>query len=161
MATTDESWRGKIGSMTEAEKLAFVAGATLTRLGCIDDAGWPYVVPVWHEYQDGGYYFVPRARALWAKYLKADPRALLCIDEWDGMRKVLVKGRAEIVEEPNVGGKWVGIARSMSLRYLGPHGPDYIEPTMGEPRWLIFVRPIETKTWQGVDWPKRYKHTKW
>jgi hypothetical protein len=161
MADEKESWRGKIGKMSDADVRAFVAGATLARLGCLDDQGWPYVVPVWHEYADGGYYLVPRARARWAAFLKKDPRVSLCIDEWDGMRKVMVKGRAEIVEEPNIGGKWVAIARNMSLRYLGPHGPDYIEPTMPEPRWLIFIRPLETKTWQGVDWPKRYKHAKW
>ena len=36
MATKDESWRGKIGKMNEAEMLAFVAGPTLTRLGTIE-----------------------------------------------------------------------------------------------------------------------------
>ena len=58
----DESWRGKIGKMSEAEKTAFLKGASICRLGCLDDAGWPYVVPVWHEYADGGFYLVPRAR---------------------------------------------------------------------------------------------------
>ena len=78
------------------------------------------------------------------------------------LREILLgTGEATIVEEPNVGGKWVEIARSMSRRYLGPHGPDYIEPTMQEPRWLIFVKAVETTTWQGVDWAKRYKHTNW
>ena len=49
----------------------------------------------------------------------------------------------------------------MSRRYLGEHGPDYIEPTMVEPRWLLFVKPLSTMSWQGVDWPKRYKHAEW
>jgi hypothetical protein len=71
----------------------------------------------------------------------------------------MVKGEAEIIEEPNVGGKWVAIAEEMSLRYLGENGPSYLVPTLNEPRWLIFVRPIETKTWQGVDWAKKYKHS--
>jgi nitroimidazol reductase NimA-like FMN-containing flavoprotein (pyridoxamine 5'-phosphate oxidase superfamily) len=161
MAEQKEEWRGKIGGMSQAEIAAFLAGNPLCRLACLDETGWPYVVPIWYEYQDGGYYLVPRARSKWAAYLKRDKRASLCIDTLEGMRKVLVKGEAKIVEEPNVGGKWVEIARSMSRRYLGPHGPDYIEPTMQEPRWLIFVTPVETTTWQGVDWAKRYKHTKW
>ena len=74
---------------------------------------------------------------------------------------VLVKGEAEVIEEPNLGGRWVEIARRMSVRYLGEHGPDYLQPTLTEPRWLLFVRPITIKTWQGVDWPEKYKHSKW
>jgi hypothetical protein len=46
----------------------------------------------------------------------------------------------------------------MATRYLGEHGPDYLEPTLSEPRWLIFVSPRKTTTWQGVDWHQRYKH---
>jgi hypothetical protein len=83
----------------------------------------------------------------------------LCIDEvGPPYRKVMVRGTARIVEEPNVGGRWVEIARRMSRRYLGEHGPLYLEPTLSEPRWLIFVSPQKTTTWQGVDWHPRYKH---
>jgi hypothetical protein len=73
----------------------------------------------------------------------------------------MVKGKAEIVEEANVGGKWVEIATRMSVRYLGVNGPDYLAPTLPEPRWLIFVHPEKMITWQGVDWAKRYKTTDW
>ena len=58
-------------------------------------------------------------------------------------------------------GRWVTIAEEMSLRYLGPNGPRYLEPTLTEPRWLFFIEPIETKSWQGVDWPAQYKHSDW
>ena len=63
--------------------------------------------------------------------------------------------------EANVGGKWGEIATRMSVRYLGVNGPDYLAPTLPEPRWLIFVRPEKMVTWQGVDWAKRYKTTDW
>ena len=46
-------------------------------------------------------------------------------------------------------------------RYLGENGPKYLEPTLGEPRWLFFVRPAAIQTWQGVDWAKKYKHSDW
>jgi hypothetical protein len=65
------------------------------------------------------------------------------------------------VERPNVGGRWVEIAKQMSYRYLGEHGPDYLVPTLNEPRWLFFVRPLKITTWQGVDWHRRYKHYEW
>jgi hypothetical protein len=158
----EESWRGKIGRMSEEDLRAFLGGKPVCRLGCLDEAGWPYVVPTWFEYADGGYYIIPRERSAWARYVQHDGRVSLCIDENEPpQRRVLVKGEARVVEEPNVGGRWVEIARRMAVRYLGPHGPDYLVPTLGEPRWLLFVTPRETRTWQGVDWHKRYKHGTW
>ena len=157
--TPSEGWRGKIGRMTEQEIAAFCTGNVVCKLGCLDEEGWPYVVPVWFERADDGYYIIPRERSAWARYLQRDGRVFLCIDEvGPTSRKVLVKGTARILEEPNIGGRWVEIARRMSVRYLGEHGPDYLEPTLTEPRWLIIVTPLTTKTWQGVDWHPRYKH---
>ena len=70
---------------------------------------------------------------------------------------MLLQGTAELLERPNVGGKWVEMANEMSYRYLGEHGPDYLVPTLNEPRWLFFVRPRKITTWQGVDWAQKYK----
>ena len=157
----DSGWRGKIGGMSEREMDKFLAGNTLCRMGCLDNDGWPYVVPVWYEHSDSGFYIIPRERSLWAQYIQNDPRVFLCIDEMEGMRKVMVKGSGTIIEEPNIGGKWVAIATRMSVRYLGVNGPDYLAPTLPEPRWLIFVKPEQLSSWQGVDWADRYKTTEW
>jgi len=156
-----EAWRGKVGKMTPEEMGAFLAEGVVGRLGVLDDEGAPYVVPVWYQYADGGFYIIPRERSVWAPYMQRDPRVFLTVDVQEGLRKVLVKGRADLLETPNVGGKWVEIAREMSFRYLGPHGPDYLVPTLNEPRWLFFIRPEHTTTWQGVDWAKRYKASPW
>ncbi len=156
-----EAWRGKVGKMSQDEMEAFLAEGVIARLGCLDDEGWPYVVPTWFQYADGGFYIIPRERSVWAKFMQRDPRVFLTIDVSEGLRKVLAKGEAELLEEPNVGGRWVEIANQMSYRYLGEHGPDYLVPTLNEPRWLFFVRPLDIKTWQGVDWAKRYKHSDW
>jgi nitroimidazol reductase NimA-like FMN-containing flavoprotein (pyridoxamine 5'-phosphate oxidase superfamily) len=147
--------------LSEEELEEFLGSDVICRLGVLDDEGWPYVVPVWFQYKDGGFYIIPRERSVWAGYLERDPRVFLTIDEGGRQRKVLVKGKAELVERPNVGGKWVEIAREMSYRYLGPNGPKYLEPTLPEPRWLFFVRPVDMRTWQGTDWAKRYKHADW
>ena len=157
----DEPWRGRVGKLTEAELLEFLAGNHLCRLAVLDSDGWPYIVPVWFQYQDGGYYIIPRERSVWADYMAQDPRVSLVIDETGRQRKVMVRGEAQLIEEPNIGGKWVEIAREMSYRYLGPNGPTNLEPTLSEPRWLFFVKPIKTSTWQGVDWARRYKHSEW
>ncbi|MGH2558743.1 MAG: pyridoxamine 5'-phosphate oxidase family protein [Thermomicrobiales bacterium] len=157
-AANDEGWRGKGGRMSQDEMEAFLATDVLCRLGCLDEKGWPYVIPVWFQYRDGGFYVIPRQRSAWATMLQHDERVYLTMDETGPQRKVLVKGQAELIEEPNIGGRWVEIAREMSYRYLGEHGPDYLVPTLNEPRWLFFVRPLKITTWQGVDWAKRYKH---
>lgn len=156
-----QDWRGKVGRMSQAEMEEFLATNVLCRLGCLDQDGWPYVVPVWFQYKDGGFYIIPRERSAWAGMLQRDGRVFLTMDEPGRQRKVLVKGQAELVEEPNVGGKWVAIANEMSYRYLGERGPDYLVPTLNEPRWLFFVNPVQITTWQGVDWAKRYKHSAW
>ena len=147
--------------MSQPELEEFLAGGVICRLSCMDEDGWPYVVPVWFEYSDGGFYVIPRERSAWARHLQRDGRVSLCIDERDPLRKVQVKGQAQVVEEPNVGGRWVQIANRMSYRYLGEHGPDYLVPTLNEPRWLLFIRPLKLTTWQGVDWAPRYKHSNW
>ena len=157
----DESWRGKVGRLSQAEMEEFLATDVLCRLAVLDKDGWPYIVPVWFQYKDDGFYIIPRERSAWADLMKADPRVYLSIDEPGRQRKVMVKGEAQLLEEPNIGGKWVEIATEMSYRYLGPNGPSYLEPTLTEPRWLFFVKPIKTTTWQGNDWAKKYKHSEW
>lgn len=156
--TAGESWRGRVGKMDEAEVDAFLAEGKLCRLACLDDEDWPYIVPVWFQWADGGVWLIAREKSVWAKYLVRDGRVSLSVDD-DGApyRKVIVRGVAELVEEPNVGGRWVEIARDMSYRYLGEHGPDYLVPTLDQPRWLFFVRPDKLTTWQGVDWARKHK----
>jgi len=149
-----------MAGMTEKELQEFFSSDVLCRLGCLDDQGAPYVVPCWFQYTEGGFYIIPRARSTWANYLRRDGRVFLCIDAETG-RRALVKGVAELVEEPNVGGRWVEIGREMAYRYRGEAGLAYLERTLNEPRWLFFVRPAEITTWQGGGWAQKYKHYEW
>ena len=146
-------------AMTPTQTDDFLATDVLCRLACVDPTGHPYVVPCWFTYADGGFYVVPRARSAWAVYLQNDQRVSLCIDAEDG-RRVLVQGTAQVVEEPNVGGRWVEIAREMVLRYRGEEGLTYLEQTIQEPRWLIFIVADEMRSSTG-GWAQRYKHSNW
>jgi hypothetical protein len=148
-----------MAAMTPDQITAFLHTDVLCRLGCLDEEGYPYVVPCWFTYADGGFYVVPRARSAWAGYLQRDRRVSLCIDAESGER-VLVKGEAQVIEEPNVGGRWVEIAREMAQRYRGDEGLTYLDKTMDEPRWLFFIRPLEIVSSVG-GWAKRYKHSEW
>lgn len=153
-----ESWRGKVGVMTPEERDEFLAAGRLMRLACIKPDGRPYVVPMWYEWDGEGFWVIPRAKSAWAEYLKENKYCAATIDEETSpYRKVIVEGVAELVEEPNVGGKWVPIAERMSYRYLGENGPKYLQPTMDRARWLFRIKPEKITTWQGVAWHKRYE----
>ena len=147
-------------AINEAELKAFFSTNVLCRLGCLDDTGHPYVVPCWFQYADGGFYIIPRERSAWARYLQRDGRVFLSIDAETGQR-ALVKGMAELLEQPNTSGRWVEIGREMAYRYRGQAGLAYLERTLNEPRWLFFVRPAQITSWQGGGWAKKYKHYAW
>jgi PPOX class probable F420-dependent enzyme len=150
-----------MAGMTDDERDAFLAQPIIGRLGCLDDDGYPYVVPTWFEHADGGFYLVPRARSDWARYLERDGRVSLCIDASEPpYRRVIVRGRAEVIETPNVGGRWMAYGRRMAEHYRGAAGLAYIERTREEPRWLLFIRP-ERMTSANGGWATRYKHSEW
>ena len=152
-----QEWRGQIGKMSHEELDAFLAGDMLCHLACLKEDGIPYIVPCWFTWDGSAFWIIPRRRSAWARYLQKRPAVALAISEpAQPYRKVNVEGKATIVEEPNVGGKWVAIAQGMSLRYLGERGPEYLEPTLNQPRWLIRVDVDRLTTWQGVAWHPRY-----
>lgn len=156
---SDESWRGKVGPMDSEDVAAFLEEPIFARLASLDAEGWPYVVPCWQEWRDGRFWVVARKKSAWAGYLQADPRCAVTVDETGGQRKVIAQCRAELVEGPVTEGRWVEIARRMSTRYLGEHGPDYLEPTLNSARWLFALDPVKVWTWQGNDWAPRYRES--
>jgi len=156
----DESWRGKVGLMSDEERDEFLAGKTLARLAVLDEYGWPYVQPVWYQWDptEGIFWIIARKKSAWAKFMQNDERVAITIDgETKPYKKVFVQGKAEVVEEPNIGGQWVEISKLMATRYLGEHGPDYIVPTLDKARWLFKITPTVLNTWQGVEWHPKYK----
>lgn len=147
--------RGRDGQMSPDEIDAYLQEPTLCRLACLDDDGWPYVVPVWFEWTGDGFWVIPRKRSAWARYLQARPQVAMTIDADDG-RRVLCQGTARLVEEPNVGGQWVEIARRMAHRYRGEAGEAYLEATLEQPRWLFLVEPRRLITWNRPGWHAKY-----
>jgi PPOX class probable F420-dependent enzyme len=160
--TTEEeaNWRGKIGLMDQQEMDEFLGGNNLARLAVLDENGWPYVQPIWYQWEpsEGIFWVIARKKSAWAPMMQRDGRVAMTIDgETRPYRKVSLQGRAEVIEEPNIGGQWVEIAKKMATRYLGEHGPDYLVPTLDKARWLFKITPTTLLTWQGVDWHNKYK----
>ena len=141
--------------MSRDELDAFLARPLLCRLACLDLDGWPYVVPVWFEWDGAGFWIIPRKRSAWADYLAADPRVGLSIDHEDG-RRVVCQGTARLAERPTVGGRWVDIGRRMAARYRGEAGVAYLEATLDQERWLFHIVPRQLVTWNGPGWHEKY-----
>lgn len=146
---------GSEGRLSPEELDTFLALPLLCRLACLDGRGWPYVVPVWFEWDGAGFWIIPRKRSAWAAHLAADPRVGLSIDDESGKR-VVCQGTAQLVEEPNVGGRWVEIGRRMAVRYRGEAGAAYLEATLDQERWLFRVTPDHLITWNGAGWHEKY-----
>ena len=53
----------------------------LMRLGTVDSAGHPRVVPIWFMQGDGKLWFTPRARSAWLDDLRVNPAVCCTIDE--------------------------------------------------------------------------------
>ena len=137
----------------------------LCRLGVLKEDGWPFVTPMWYQWRDGAFWVVGRKRSAWVQDLLRDPRCFVCIDEEamppaGGLRKVLCKCSAEVVEGPVVaeGSQWVGVADEMAGRYSGESGREGLKFSFGWERYLVRLDPMPAgmTTWQGVGWAKRY-----
>ena len=166
----NEAHQKPVGKMTIEDTEIFLSKDYLLRLACLKPDGAPFVTPCWHQFEskndcekgssceciNGCFWVIPRARSKWAEYLKNDPRCSWVLDDAHTHEKVLCEGTAELVEENVVEGRWVEIANSMAVRYLGPDGPTYLAPTMNQPRWLFRLNPTVFRTWQGVGWAKSY-----
>jgi PPOX class probable F420-dependent enzyme len=155
---------GKIGGLTAAEMATFLAEPWNGRLATLGPDGWPYVAPVWYEFEPaaGVFLVVGRERADWVGHVRADPRVAFHVadDEHPEHTRVVVQGRAAILEgpvAPSASARIGALTRRLSLRYLGPDGPTYAERTIHRPRVLVEIRPERWRTWTGREWHRRYR----
>jgi PPOX class probable F420-dependent enzyme len=160
------TWKpsAKIGGLDDAEMAAFLAEPWNARIATLGPDGWPYVAPVWYEFEPAARVFlvVGRERADWVDHVRADPRVAFHVadDEHAEHTRVLVQGRAAIIDGPVAPSESVrlgALTRRLSLRYLGPDGPTYAERTIHRPRVLVEIRPEHWRTWTGREWHRRYR----
>ncbi len=151
-------WMGKMRPLTNEEILEFLTGPIVARLATVKPDGAPYIVPVWQEYDGEAVYFVPRAKAKFMDYIKANPRICMsCALDSSPFTRVLFEGRAEIVEGPKpMEGLTLEMGRRMAVRYMGERGPEYLEASISRPRYLVRLIPEKITSWEGVEWHARY-----
>src|SRR5919198_1191414 len=93
------------------------------KVGTTKHAGWPYVNPVWYEYDAGAFYIITKELAGLTQNLRRDPRCAI------------------LVENPEPPYKRVLV--------LGEAGLDYFEATRNLPRVTIRVNPVKVTSWNG------------
>lgn len=136
--------------LSNNELHAFLTTGTTARLACVDERGWPYVVPVWHQWDGERFWIIGAERAIWVEHVRRSPRIALTIDEPKTVTRVLCQGTARYVEGPVHEGEWVDIARQMAGRYLGLDAIEqYDKETAGYARWLFAVDIDRLVSWQG------------
>ena len=142
----------------------------LMRLGTNGVDGLPRVVPIWFAFEEDALWFTPRAKSAWLADLRADSGVCATIDESTGhMRKLVARGRAELVHDLGDDDAWRERYRRIAGRYTPPEFVEaYIEDTIAEPRALyrLTLADADVRTWRmpgrGEDplavWAKSYYH---
>jgi Pyridoxamine 5'-phosphate oxidase len=143
----------------------------LLRLGTVDPAGIPRVVPIWFLFDEGKLWFTPRARSAWLDDLRTNAAVCCTIDETTGaMRKLVARGRAVLEYDLGDDDRWRDRYRTIACRYTPPEFADaYLHDTIDEPRALysLTLANAETATWRmpvgsGENplavWASRYYH---
>jgi nitroimidazol reductase NimA-like FMN-containing flavoprotein (pyridoxamine 5'-phosphate oxidase superfamily) len=151
-------WMGKMRALTPDEIQEFLAGPIVARVATIDEEGFPYITPVWQEWDGAAMWIVPRERSAWVQHIRQNPNvAISCALDNSPYTRVLMRGAAHLVSGPEpMRGQCLEVANRMAVRYLGERGPEYLTPTLDRPRYLIKFTPLTLISWEGVEWAKHY-----
>jgi nitroimidazol reductase NimA-like FMN-containing flavoprotein (pyridoxamine 5'-phosphate oxidase superfamily) len=154
-------WMGKNAKLTPEELAEFLAGPVVARVATVDAEGRPYVTPVWQEWDGEAMWVVPRMKTLFVEHLRTNSNvAVSCAEDGGTYRRMTLRGKAEIISGPApLEGQTLEVARRMARRYLGENGPQYLEPSIPRPRYLVKIVPDEIRTWDGVEWARHYLET--
>ena len=154
----------RIGGLGDVELARFLADPWTARIATVGADGWPYVTPVWYEFDAATRVFlvVGRERAAWVAHVAREPRVSLHVadDAHAQHTRVLVQGVAEVLEgpvAPAASARVGALTERLSRRYLGPEGPMYAGRTAQRPRVLIGIRPTRWRSWTGQEWHPRYR----
>ena len=112
-------------SMTETEQRAFLeeaiaAGVTVT-FASIDQNGYPHLVAMWAMLKGGLLHFTGYRKSQKILNLKRNPKITCMLelgDTYDQVRGLVIQGRAEIIEDPE-------LSRELMMVIGGSKDPDH------------------------------------
>ena len=92
-------------SMTDAEVQEFLtSGAKVLQVATIGRDGAPHLAPMWFVVDDGRVVFRSFTKSQKIVNLQRDPRLTVLVetgDTYETLRGVMIKGRAELVDDPD------------------------------------------------------------
>lgn len=152
------SWMGENRGLTKEEIDEFLEKPIIARLATVKPDGSPYITPVFQEWDGEVMWIIPREKSTFVRYMEENPQvAVSCAIDESPYTRVLIEGKAEIVEGPvKLEGQIWEIGKKMSLRYMGERGPEYAERTIDRPRYLVKIMPEKLTSWSGVEWAEKY-----
>jgi PPOX class probable F420-dependent enzyme len=158
MEKNSSEWMGENRGLTREEIVEFLSGPIVARIATVKEDGAPYIAPIWQYYDGEVMWVIPRERSIFVKHIRRSPRvAVSCAYDTAPWTRVLIQGRAEIVEGPKpVEGLIAEIGEQMAVRYLGEHGAEYASITWDRPRYLIKIIPEKITSWTGSEWANKY-----
>jgi nitroimidazol reductase NimA-like FMN-containing flavoprotein (pyridoxamine 5'-phosphate oxidase superfamily) len=94
----------KIGALSDAELATFLAEPWNGRIATVSPEGWPYLAPVWYEFEGAtrSFLIVGRERAQWIAHIRTNPRVAFHVadDQHAHHTRVQVRATARILEGP-------------------------------------------------------------
>jgi nitroimidazol reductase NimA-like FMN-containing flavoprotein (pyridoxamine 5'-phosphate oxidase superfamily) len=129
----------------------FLSSPLVARLALLDEHGYPYIVPVWYEYDGEAFWILAQEHVRWVKLVQQDPRCALSVaEDVSPFRRAMAQGQLEIVEGPPSENLWPDILRRNAIRYRGPEaGAGYVEQSRHLRRYVFRLRPERLTTFRG------------
>ena len=131
---------------SEEEIHIYLSEHTIGHLGTIDEGGFPHVVPMWYVLLQGHIHFSTRIPRKKIGNLRKNPLISFTVDsgeKFDEYRGALIQGKANIVEDPEVIGRY-NIA--FAHRHLGSEDHPYVN-LLNKRKRVVSVIPTEVSTW--------------
>ena len=141
--------RRQLIQMTEPEMQAFLAEWHTLQVATIDHDGAPHIIAMWYVLQAGELAFWTYAKSQKIQNLRRDPRLACLVEEgkqYNELRGVLIKGRAEMTDDPAV---VLRLGEQLWERYKGPLDAQAREQVAyeGAKRIAIVVKPTKIVSW--------------
>ena len=137
--------------MTDEEMNEFLAEPRNCILGTTNKDGSSQLTPIGFLWDGEAFYMIAGRDRYWVRRnVLRDPRMSLVVDQGDEYRSVVVRGKAEILDEDTD-----EMTRRILIKYFGEEtGSSYfdkVQEKKDENRIIVVLKPERIQTWQRDD----------
>lgn len=140
--------------LSEREREEFLKDSSwVAKLGTLSKDGWPYVTPVWYEWDGHDFWVIGKPLAEFVDNVKRDPRVYLLVDKAEfPYVRMNIMGTAEVVSE-TWEQAWIDMSARMTKRYVGEAGLQYLDARLKYDLSVIRITPKKMNTWKVTGFP--------